>query len=123
NRFSPNGGVNMPIAILAVITMPKWIGSMPTDFTSGMNKGVSTRIAEVGSRKHPTIKRTILMAMRNDHGARSSDLSAAVSACGTPLMVRIQENSEADATMTMICAVTSAERDADCSTSLQEMVR
>src|SRR5262245_30421348 len=99
------------------------MGSMPTDLTRGMNSGVSTRIAEVGSRKQPTIRSTQLMAMRNDHGARSSDLSSAVSACGTPLMVSIQENSEAAATITMICAVTSAERDAELRTSRHDTLR
>ena len=55
--------------------------------------------------------------------ASSSAFSAAVIACGTPLMVRIQENSAAAATMTRICAVIIAEATAQSSTPLHVMVR
>src|SRR5438132_9993538 len=89
--FNPNGGVNMPIAIFTVMTIPKWIGSMPRALTSGMNSGVSTMIAEVGSRKHPTIKRITFTAIRKPHGGRLRPVSPSVMACGTPLMVKTGE--------------------------------
>ncbi len=39
------GGVCWPIARLSVSTSPKWIGSMPTDFTSGITIGTTRMIA------------------------------------------------------------------------------
>src|SRR6187200_2472253 len=118
--FSPNGGVNMPIAILAVMTIPKWIGSTPTVFTSGMKSGVSTKIAEVGSRKQPTINRIILVAIRKDQDESCKVCNHATSACGKPLMLSIQENKAAVETITRICAVSMAERAAASSTSLHD---
>src|SRR5205814_7218466 len=56
NRFNPNGGVYMPMLRLTVMTMPKWIGLMPTAWTSGSNSGVRMRIAAGGSRKLPMIR-------------------------------------------------------------------
>ena len=74
-----------------------------------MNSGVSTMIAEVGSRKQPTINRMMLIAIRNAQGVSSSAFRACADRRGTPLMVRIQENSAAAATITRICAVSMAE--------------
>jgi hypothetical protein len=62
-------------------------------------------VAEVGSRKHPTIRRMTFTVMRKAQGGRLRLVSPPVIACDTPLTVRIQENSAAVATMIRICAL------------------
>ena len=79
----PNGGWNRPIARLTVTTMPKCTVSMPTAFTIGTSSGLSSRIADSGSRKQPTTSSRTLMASRSIHADTFSDCSHAVIVAGT----------------------------------------
>ena len=35
NKFSPKGGVNIPMERFTVVMMPKWMGSIPAPITAG----------------------------------------------------------------------------------------
>ena len=62
-RTLATGGVCCPIARLSVTMMPKWTGSMPTAFTSGITTGTTRMIAAAECRKRPRIrKKTFRMA-------------------------------------------------------------
>lgn len=55
-RFSPNGGVNMPIAPLTTIIIPKCTGSIPKLSASGRNNGANIVVDDAGSINIPTIR-------------------------------------------------------------------
>ena len=39
-RLTPTGGVNRPMARFTIITVPRWMGSMPSCSATGANSGV-----------------------------------------------------------------------------------
>ena len=63
-RLTPTGGVNSPIARLTIMTVPRWIGSIPSCNATGANSGVKMYSADVESRKHPAIHSTIFTIMK-----------------------------------------------------------
>src|SRR5215510_11937935 len=101
----PNGGVKQPMLRLAVMTMPKWIRSMPAALTIGTRIGVSSRIADAVSMKQPTMSRRTLMISSSTQGGQSRSAKNAVIDGPTPLVVNSQENTPAEATMIMIWEV------------------
>src|SRR5262245_29012180 len=101
----PNGGVKQPMLRLAVMTMPKWMRSMPAALTIGTRIGVSSRIADAVSMKQPTTSRNTLMMSSSTQGGHSRKAKNAVIEGPTPLVVSSHENTPADATMIMICDV------------------
>src|SRR5262245_41486996 len=101
----PNGGWNRPIARLTVTTTPKCTGSMPAAFTSGTSSGLKSRIADNGSRKHPTSSSRTLMASSSIQAETLSDCSHWVMAAGTWFTVNNHANTPAQATMMRICPV------------------
>src|SRR6185503_9121876 len=101
----PNGGWNRPIARLTVTTIPKCTVLMPTAFTIGTSSGLSSRIADSGSRKQPTSKRRMLMASSSIHAETFNDCSQAVIVAGTWFTVSSQANTPAQATMISIWPV------------------
>src|SRR5258708_21292502 len=82
----------------------RWGGWMRGASTSGRKGGGSRVTAGAGSRRHPPVGGMTFTAMRKPQGGNLRSVSPPVMACGTPLMVRIQENSAAVATMIRICA-------------------
>src|SRR6266542_1180898 len=109
NRFKSNGGVNIPMDRFTVRMMPKWIRSTPSVFTMGTSNGVRMSVAEVGSIRHPTMSRKMLMATSIVHGATCSPSIVPTTIWGTPLTVSSHENTPEAATMIMICAVRNTE--------------
>src|SRR5680860_345511 len=105
NRLSPNGGVNIPMATLVVMMMPKWTTSTPSTSANGQSSGVNTRIAEFGSMNIPAMSRITLIASRITTRLRFQDSSVATNRCGTCSVTNSSENTDAAATMTKILAV------------------
>src|SRR5712691_551439 len=108
-RFSPNGGVNIPMERFTVRMMPKWMRSTPRLFTMGTSSGVRINVAEVGSIRQPTISRKTLMATSMSHGGAFSPWIAPTTVWGTPLTVSSHEKTPDAATMIMIWAVRNTE--------------
>ena len=75
----------------------------------GTSKGASTRIADVGSRKHPIINSRVLTASRNEKALRSSVCIQAIIICGTFCVVNNQVSTPAADTITRIWAERIAE--------------
>src|SRR5262245_36978339 len=101
----PNGGVKQPLLRLAVMTIAKWMRSMPAALTIGTRIGVSSKMADAVSMKQPTTRRNRLMIRRSTQGGRFKNPKNAVIDGPTPLVVSSHENTPADATMIMICEV------------------
>src|SRR6476620_6296473 len=97
----PNGGVKHPILRFAVMTMPKWMRSMPAALTTGRRIGVSSRIAGAGSKKMPTSSRNTLTMKSSIALDRSSAAKTSARRGAAPLVVRSQEDTPADAAITM----------------------
>jgi len=70
NKFSPNGGVNIPIARFTVKTIPKCIKLIPNDSAMGATTGAIIRTAETGSKKHPIINNMKFNRIKNENGLR-----------------------------------------------------
>src|SRR5574343_1182146 len=119
--FRPNGGWNMPMAKLVVITMPKCTGSIPAAFTMGMRRGVNTKMADSGSIKHPTTKNTTFKASKIIHGDNCQPWTSSTIADGIQFTVNSQPNTLAQATISRIWAVKVTERAAQAITSSQPM--
>ena len=75
---------------------------MPAAFTSGTSSGLSSRIADNGSRKQPTASKRTLMASSSIHADTFNDCSHVVIAAGTWLTVKSHANTPAQATMMRI---------------------
>jgi len=80
---------------------------MPAAFTSGTSSGLSSRIADSGSRKQPTSSSRTLIASSSIQGDTFSDCSHAVIVAGTWFTVRSHANTPAQATMMRIWPVNS----------------
>ena len=63
NKFKPKGGVNIPIAPLATIIIPKCIGSTPIFKAIGKNIGARIRIKATPSTNIPAISIIIFIAI------------------------------------------------------------
>ena len=75
---------------------------MPAALTNGTSSGLSSRIADSGSRKHPTASNRTLMASSSVHADTFNDCSHAVIAAGTWFTVKSHANTPAQATMMRI---------------------
>src|SRR5699024_12670875 len=53
NSDTPTGGVTNPIAKLATMMLPKWVGSIQIDVTTGSKNGDKITIAAIASAKGP----------------------------------------------------------------------
>src|SRR5690606_31129232 len=61
NNTEPTGGVHTPIQRLVTMIIPKWMGSIPKDTTTGRKIGVNINTAGVISINRPTNSRIRLM--------------------------------------------------------------
>ena len=66
-RFKPTGGVMKATSIFTIITMPKWIGSIPKGLSNGKMIGSVINIMETTSRNIPRASSKKLTIMRNTH--------------------------------------------------------
>src|SRR5690554_189253 len=98
-RFSPTGGVIMPISMLTTITTPRWIGSMPSSTAIGNRMGAKIRIMAEGSIKAPAINNTMLTTNRKVQGDKPASITQDVICCGICSVVRTWANSMALAMM------------------------
>ena len=57
NSCRPTGGVMVPIRMVIIMMIAKWMGSSPTVFPMGNRTGTKIIIATVPSKNSPTIKR------------------------------------------------------------------
>src|SRR5665648_38888 len=71
NRFKPTGGVIIASSIFTVMTMAKWIGSIPKFLMMGSKMGRVMRMMETASRKVPMTKNIMLTTKKNAHLLRS----------------------------------------------------
>ncbi|MBA7617398.1 hypothetical protein ES703_24712 [subsurface metagenome] len=60
----PTGGVHSPMQRLSTMTMPKWMGFIPSWTTTGRKMGVKINTAGVISMNVPTMSRNTLMISR-----------------------------------------------------------
>ena len=75
----PNGGVKHPMLRFAVMTIPKWIGSMPAALTIGSRIGVSSRIADAVIDEAADESRNTLMISSSVQGRQIERGEASVS--------------------------------------------
>src|SRR5690606_1363115 len=64
NSTEPTGGVQTPIQRLVTMIIPKWMGSIPKDTTTGRKIGVKISTAGVISINNPTNKSNRLMMIK-----------------------------------------------------------
>src|SRR5213078_3484043 len=107
NSTIPIGGCSKPIIRFNTITNPKWTGSIPSWWTTGISTGTSIRMAAVGSRKQPTNSINTLASSRNTHGLCVNDSTHAATKSVTRVAVRSHPKIDAAATMNMTTAVVS----------------
>ena len=65
--MEPKGGVNPPIAIFSVMTMPKWTRSILSVFNIGTKSGAMMMMAGPPSTNIPTINKKILTSIKNTY--------------------------------------------------------
>src|SRR5690554_291273 len=82
NSTEPTGGVHTPIQRLVTIIIPKWIGSMPNETTTGRKIGVKINTAGVMSIKSPTNKRIRLIMINTTNLLSLSVSNALLMDCG-----------------------------------------
>jgi TRAP-type uncharacterized transport system fused permease subunit len=82
NRFSPTGGVTIPISRFTVMMMPRCTGSMPSLVAIGNRIGARIRMMPVGSMKQPAISSRTLTTIRNTHGCMPQPMIASAMTCG-----------------------------------------
>ena len=98
----PIGGVNAPMAFAKINTMAKWIGSIPYAVAAGANNGTRTIMLAFPSTNMPTKIRKISTATRKIHLLWITEIIHWVNICGIISFVRIQENVDAAATISMM---------------------
>ena len=86
----PTGGVMFASAKFMIITMPKWIGSMPNLVAMGAKMGASRMISEVTSVRQPSTSSMALTISRNCVGVWAKRMKKLLMAVGTCSTVRIQ---------------------------------
>ena len=85
NSALPTGGVMLPMPRFMTIMIPKWMGSIPKDWTTGRKIGVKIRTAGVMSMKQPTTSSTRLMMSRMTYLLLETLISALPMALGRPV--------------------------------------
>src|SRR5699024_730908 len=95
NSDTPTGGVINPIAKLATMMIPKWVGSIPIDVTTGSKIGVKITIAAIASMKVPTISKNKLINNMVIIGDIFASVKAVAIDCGTCSRVKIMPNIDA----------------------------
>src|SRR5688572_31132975 len=83
NRFNPTGGVTMPISMLTVMIIPKWIGSMPSAVAIGNMIGAKISTTDVASMNMPATSSSRFSMIKNAHGGRPKSVTHCDNDCGT----------------------------------------
>lgn len=109
NRFSPKGGVNIPMAQFTTITIPRCIGSMPACVAIGKNSGPKIVTMEAPSRNMPAISIIMFISARMTHVSLLSESTASDILTVTFSEVRIHANIEAPPMRIIICTVETAD--------------
>ena len=65
NRFTAIGGVIIPMEVLIIMMIPNAIGDNPRDTAMGSKMGVTSRIMDCVSRKHPRNSKITLIISSN----------------------------------------------------------
>jgi hypothetical protein len=103
-RFTPKGGVIIPIARLTTMIVPKWTPSMPSRCAASARIGASTIMEAEVSTNMPTTNRNRFTASRYDCESSKVFTSHSAAMSGTPWRLSSQENSVAAAMMNMMTA-------------------
>ena len=73
NRFSPTGGVIMPISMLTVMMMPRCTGWMPSAVAIGNMIGAKISTTDVASMKLPATSSSRFSTIRNAPRRQAQD--------------------------------------------------
>ena len=104
NKFTPKGGVIMPMARFTTMMSPKCTGSTPKCMATGARMGASTMMAALVSMNMPMMNSAAFTPSRNMVGDCSTASSQRPIASGTPARVMRKANSPALAMMNMMTA-------------------
>ena len=108
NKFKPKGGVNIPIAPLATIIIPRWIGSTPIFIAMGKKIGAKIRIKATPSTNIPAINIIIFIINSIIIGLLIFSITLE-RYCGIPPIVKTHDKAEAPAIIIITVAVVNAE--------------